>query len=238
LFFDYEGKWAQKGQEENSRKGVERILNILEHGNLRATFNVVANLAIDNMSILRNIVAAGHEIASHTVGHTVVERFSVDQISSDLQKFRYLLSGVALELIGFRSPQSRWNSTTLKGLLRAGILWNAEDDLLPYPYIIAQSGNHRLWRMPVTCDDWKFEALRLSSDEMMGVWRRAILNAIKRGYYIAIGFHPWVLGQDETRLDALAELVEFLRCQNNITVAPFGDVARLCESEVKGIKKV
>ena len=232
LFVDDHGRWSRNDpQAEISRRGVVWILDVLARGSIRATFNVVGKHAVEDAVILRRIIAEGHEIACHTMEHKSVLRCSAQAIEHDMMRFReamvvYLPRGVT----GFRAPRSEWNFAVLRGLLNAGILWNAESDKNPFPYVIMSRGQKRLWRLPVSIDDWEYETHAVTPREMAVSWTRVVEHAMERHYYAAIGVHPWVIAKDQSRMRMFSEFVQYLGGAESVICAPFADVAALCES--------
>ena len=61
-----------------------RLLDMLKQRNNKATFFVVGSNARRYPSIMRRIVAEGHEIGNHTVSHGKMTSMSQSQIRSDL----------------------------------------------------------------------------------------------------------------------------------------------------------
>ncbi|MEO0417154.1 MAG: polysaccharide deacetylase family protein, partial [Verrucomicrobiota bacterium] len=61
-----------------------RLLDILKERNAKCTFFVVGNMARNRTSILRRIVAEGHEIANHTVKHDNLARYSNSALRAEL----------------------------------------------------------------------------------------------------------------------------------------------------------
>lgn len=232
LFFDYEGKWSRPDQEINSAKGIAHVLDKIEQTGIKATFNCVGRLADDQGDMLRQISQSGHEIASHTVRHTVVKGWSTMQMKDDIIEFKKLLNPASNHIAGFRPPQSKWRFKTLQALLDEGILWDAADDPAPFPYIIAKKGDRRLWRMPTRIDDWNLEKDDMKPSAMLTAWQSAVTSAIINRRYVAVGFHPWILGKSASRLAAFSDFIDSLFDLNDIAIQPFGEIARLCEAGV------
>jgi len=233
IFFDYEGKWASPEAEASSRIGVLQVLDYLHEEGIRATFNVVGGLLVSEETIIRRIINAGHEIASHTCWHEVVSSSSQCEMHDDIEGYRRLLAPYGVSLNGFRAPESRWSPPVIAALEEAGLRWDAEDDFAPTPYIIrrSQSGGH-LWRMPVVTDDWKIEGMQVPPAQMLVCWEEAVHGLLLQQRYGAIGFHPWILGKDPERMLAFRAFLRFLRQQKKLSILPFGEVARVCESRL------
>lgn len=84
---------------------VESTLALLETRNVLATFFVVGWLANKNPHLIRKIVNAGHEIASHGYWHREVFRQTPEEFSEDIRRAKGCLEDAAgLEIKGFRAP--------------------------------------------------------------------------------------------------------------------------------------
>ena len=232
IFFDYEGKWAVSTESSNSRKGVEHVISVLKSYGIPATFNIVGNLIFEEADIINRISEDGHEIACHTVAHTLVHTYSPKAVEEEILKFRAMMKGVTPKIVGFRAPQDEWNRNTLSGLLNAGVTWNAQVDPAPHPYVILSKDHMRLWRMPVTIDDWAMEGFGLSPAEMYNIWLKANNEAQTQHRFFSIGFHPWILGRDTNRLVAFSRFVEYLSSKGETKIATFAEIADLCETNI------
>lgn len=81
------------------------LLDALAARNQRATFFTLGWVADRHKSLIRRIVDAGHELASHGYGHQLVDQIGPDAFRADLRRARASLedaSGVAV--IGYRAP--------------------------------------------------------------------------------------------------------------------------------------
>jgi peptidoglycan/xylan/chitin deacetylase (PgdA/CDA1 family) len=235
IFFDYEGKWARPGAEDTSRKAMRYILDTLRKYHVKATFNTVGKLLIEEAPIIETLINDGHEIASHTLEHTLVSGFSPQRMSEDIRIYRNLVNSFAFNVIGFRGPQTTWTQKTLLGLLKADILWNAENDRAPYPYIIKTHKSRRLWRMPISITDWPIEGLSIDPYEMLNRWIEMIEMSEKQHRFISIGFHPWLIGKTPERLHIFSILIEYISQRESLKIAPFGYFAHICEKAVANI---
>lgn len=97
---------------------VERILELLEAGNARATFFVLGWVAERYPQLVRRIVESGHELASHGYGHQRASDQSPETFLSDIRRAKVLLEDVSgVEVKGYRAPSFS---------IGAGNLWAQE----------------------------------------------------------------------------------------------------------------
>lgn len=86
-------------------RNVDRILALFDAAGVRATFFTLGWVAERHPAVVRAIVAAGHELASHGYGHERVGDLDRDRFEQDLRRAKGLLEdagGVAVT--GYRAP--------------------------------------------------------------------------------------------------------------------------------------
>jgi len=86
-------------------RNVDRILALLARHDTRATFFTLGWVAQRYPQLVRNIVAQGHELASHGYGHERASDLSREAFTQDIVRARQLLEdvgGVAVQ--GYRAP--------------------------------------------------------------------------------------------------------------------------------------
>ena len=85
--------------------GTEKILNLLEKYNTKATFFVLGWIAERTTDLIKKIHKAGHEIASHGYGHELVYNLSPEDFKMDLLKSKKILENITGEkVLGYRAP--------------------------------------------------------------------------------------------------------------------------------------
>lgn len=108
---------------------VDRILALLDEFDVRATFFVLGLVVERTPQVVRRIVDAGHELASHGYSHRMAGDLGPDGFEQDVVRARGLLQdagGVAVE--GFRASTfsigrgTRW---ALPVLARSGYTWDS-----------------------------------------------------------------------------------------------------------------
>jgi len=227
-FYDVEGDYAMPGQSRASINALGRILEIEAVYGIQSTFNIVARFASDISDLIPTILRGGHEIASHSYDHTVLNRLSNKQLSDNVRRCREIFGELGVSIHGHRSPQSAWNWKLMSILANEGYSWNAEDGREPHPYRIPSRTGTSFWRFPVTDDDWYYERDRFSPGQVLSIWKDQIGRARRHRQYTAIGFHPWVEASDE-RLTILEEFLHWLSEQEDIEILPFGKVLSLIQ---------
>lgn len=105
------------------RDSTWRILRLLEANRTRATFFVLGWIAERCPSLVREIAAAGHEIASHGYGHELVHRHTVSSFHQDIRRSVDVLGSITGRAArGYRAPsfsitpKTAWALDALKDL--------------------------------------------------------------------------------------------------------------------------
>lgn len=82
-----------------------RLLELLAEHQAKATFFIVGQIATTHPKLVRDIHAAGHEIASHSWDHQRVHRFQPDSFREDLMRSKSALEqATGAAVVGFRAP--------------------------------------------------------------------------------------------------------------------------------------
>lgn len=86
-------------------RNMERILALLERHDTRATFFTLGWVAERYPALVRRIVAAGHELASHGYGHERASDLSPAQFRADVTRAKALLEDIGGQaVLGYRAP--------------------------------------------------------------------------------------------------------------------------------------
>lgn len=119
------------------RKAVPRLLDLLDELGVRATLFVVARDAAREAPLLREVVARGHEVASHSWSHAVPFRALDDAaLTWELEGSRAALEqAIGGEVQGFRAPAWDVDERVMAGLARAGYRYDAS--IFPTPVLAA-----------------------------------------------------------------------------------------------------
>jgi peptidoglycan/xylan/chitin deacetylase (PgdA/CDA1 family) len=228
IFHDFEANYSHLTTKKISFKGIAKLLELEKTYNVACTYNIVGKLMKEIPELISRIKYGEHEIASHSYAHKVMTELKKEQILSDLKLTKDIFQSYDLKLRGFRSPQSKWNSTLLHALLENGIKWNAEDENTCLPYVILQKNGSKLLRLPIKLDDWLYKSKEISPDEMYKLLITVVDKIANEKKYGSIGFHPWIQGEDERRLNVFENFLKYATQKQNIRILTFSKMQKLC----------
>lgn len=216
-----------------NRIGIFRILQVLADKGLRASFAVNGALADRTPSLLRTIVAQGHEILGHGVDMGKVHHSGLSEpeeralIDDTLQA----LQGVTGQKVqGWLSPGRAQSFVTPDLLAEAGLLYGldwANDDM---PYAM-QTRHGSLMAMPmayetddrVVADEYfqsEVEWAQQVKDRFDVLYRE---SASHGGRIMSIPLHAWVTGMPY-RIKYLTQVLDHILSHEGIWVAPTAEI--------------
>ena len=86
-------------------RNVERLLELLAENQAQATFFTLGWIAERYPQLVRRIVGAGHELASHGYGHLRASEQTREQFRADIRRARALLQDIGQVAVdGYRAP--------------------------------------------------------------------------------------------------------------------------------------
>ena len=86
-------------------RNVARILALLDTAGVKATFFTLGWIAERYPAVVRDIVAGGHELASHGYGHQRASDLTPEQFLDDITRAKSLLEDLGrVEVRGYRAP--------------------------------------------------------------------------------------------------------------------------------------
>jgi polysaccharide deacetylase family protein (PEP-CTERM system associated) len=205
-------------------RNTERLLTLFESADVRATFFVLGWVADRFPRLIRDIHAAGHEIASHSYDHGLVYEKTPEEFRKDLQRARTAIEmAVGVTVRGYRAPSY---SVTERSLWALDVLISEqyEFDASIYPVrhdrygiprwprhiqLLKRSGGD-LWELPGST------VARLGVNLPMGGggyfrllpywWTQAGITRLNAQEHRPAVFylHPWEIDPDQPRLNGRA----------------------------------
>jgi len=224
---------------------VDRILDMFARAGVFGTFFTLGWVAERQPVMVRRIVEAGHELASHGYGHGRVDRQDAAGFAADIRRARQILEDVAgVSVFGYRAPtfsitrRMPWAFRVLEdeGYRYSSSVFPVRHDLYGDPGAPREAfrpGDGALWEIPMT-------TLRLFGRNLPvaggGYFRlmpyavyRAALSRFHRTQDRAalFYFHPWEIDPDQPRIAAAGPRARFRHYLNLSAMA--GRLERLLQ---------
>jgi peptidoglycan/xylan/chitin deacetylase (PgdA/CDA1 family) len=187
--------------------GLEHVLKTLQRHNLRATFNCPAKLCEISLDRVKAIANAGHEIAVLGYADESPRELTDDGIKQLVFTCRNIFIKSGLRPMGFVAPHSGWDERLGAELARQHFRYSAEHDHARQPYVIA-AGPPPLLRIPITTDDRGLIHSEHTVDKTISKHHRRLRQAADDKHFVAICFHPWILAEEEARMQHWEEWLQ------------------------------
>lgn len=207
-------------------RNIDRILEMLWLHDTQATFFTLGWIAERYPQVVRNIAAAGHELASHGYGHERVGSLSPQAFLADIQLAKILIEDLSgSPVLGYRAPsfsidaQCRWAFDALQsaGYRYSSSVYPIAHDHYGSPQAprFAFEARAGLLEIPLT-------TLRLAGRNFpssgggyfrllpyaLSRWMMARVNA-REGQACMFYFHPWELDTEQPRVPGLSARARF-----------------------------
>ena len=201
-------------------RNVGRILELLGQRGIKATFFTLGWIAERYPQLVRDIVAGGHELASHGFGHERATDLSESAFTQDVQRAKMLLEDLAgVPVLGYRAPSfsiGTGNLWAFDVLARAGYRYSSSiypirhdhygmPDSPRFAYQLASG----LLEIPIT-------TLRMGNRNLPssgGGYFRLLPYALTRWMLRQVNqqdresaifyFHPWEIDPGQPRVDGI-----------------------------------
>lgn len=197
---------------------TERVLALFERAGVKGTFFTLGWVAERAPGLIRRIVDAGHELASHGYDHKRVFLMNADEFAADLAKARKLLEdagGVAVS--GYRAPSFSIDARTPWAhavLADAGYRYSSSvapvvHDHYGWPdsprFAWRPVGHAPLIELPVTTAKLAGRTLAAGGGGFFrmlpyGFSRWAVRQVNGLGQPAILYFHPWEVDPDQPRV--------------------------------------
>lgn len=235
-------------------QNTERLIELFSEANVSATFFVLGWVAERYPGLLRRLVRAGHEIASHGYEHRVLHAMTPQAFRSDLRRARAALEdAVGQPVQGYRAPSFSVTRTTvwaLDVLIEEGYIYDASIypvhhdryGIPDWPRHIhrVERGAGTIWELPGSTVRWGGANFPMGGGGYFRLlpytwtrWGIAHLNSAERQpavFYL----HPWEIdpGQPRINVSGLSRLRHYRnlhktegRLRRLLSEFPFGTVS-------------
>ena len=92
-----------------SAEYTPQVLEILGRYNIKATFNMIGRQVGGNLSLVREVSAAGHTITNHTWDHADLTHLTYNQVISEIDRCNDALANANQHPTIFRAPFGNWS---------------------------------------------------------------------------------------------------------------------------------
>jgi peptidoglycan/xylan/chitin deacetylase (PgdA/CDA1 family) len=214
------------------RVGVPRLLELLDHLHLPATFFVPGYIAEHHPRMVEAIVARGHELGIHGYLHEKLASLSEEQEEEILIRGIAVLTRISgIRPVGYRAPWFEVNPWTAAVLERNGVEYCASEmgDDVPYIHPNGLVEIPGQWML----EDW--EQFAFSADPQWGfvpencakvfdLWWREFDAMHDFGCCFVLTLHPWLSGRP-SRVRLLEELITAMQGRGATWFARGKDIA-------------
>lgn len=216
--------------------GVPRLLNILDRVGIKSTFFVPGYTALRYPKVVKDIVAAGHEIAHHGFMHETLEGVDVQTEIKYLERGLEALEQVAgIRPVGYRAPMWEPSYDTARILYEHGFLYDSTmmDADYPYEYHVAEGSS--IVEIPIqwALDDWEQycfipnisgSGLIESPTKVIEMWNLEFQAMHEIGGCFVLTNHPFLSGRP-SRAKALEGLMQEVVNDSSVWVTSLEDIA-------------
>lgn len=217
---------------------TDRVLDLFAGAGVRATFFTLGWVAQRHPALVRRIVAAGHELASHGWDHALVSELGEAAFRADIRRTKSVLEDVAgVPVVGYRAPTfsitpaaTPWAHAALaeEGHRYSSSVFPIRHDLYGAPD--APRGPHRprpdgVLELPMTTVRVFGRNLPCSGGGWFRLVPYPVFRAGLRRLNRAEGrpgvfyFHPWEVDPDQPRVREAGRLSRFRHYTGLATMA-------------------
>lgn len=204
-----------------------RILDLLDRAGVKATFFTLGWVADRHPTVVRRIVAAGHELASHGYWHRRVSTQSAAEFAEDIRHAKQVLEDVGGQPIrGYRAPTfsitraTPWAFEILEaeGHRYSSSLFPVRHDLYgdpDAPRDAFRPGKGALWEIPMTTVRLFGRNFPCAGGGYFRLMPYGAFRALLRRFHAAeerpgmFYLHPWEVDPGQPRLAGLKARTRF-----------------------------
>ena len=208
-------EWEQR--ECRVERNVQRILELLAQKQIKATFFTLGWVAERYPQLVRDIVAGGHELASHGYGHERASDLSQAAFTQDVTRAKKLLEDLAgAPVLGYRAPSfsiGTGNLWAFDVLARAGYQYSSSVYPIQHDHYGMPDSPRFAYRLASGLLEIPITTLRLGNRNLPssgGGYFRLLPYALSRWMLRKVNqedresaifyFHPWEIDPEQPRV--------------------------------------
>jgi polysaccharide deacetylase family protein (PEP-CTERM system associated) len=215
--------------ESRVERNTRRVLDVLAARDVRGTFFTLGWVADRHPDLLRELVARGHEVASHGYEHRLLTTFTPEAFRADLRRAADAIErACGVRVRGFRAPSfsvgldNLWVHDVLReeGYLFSSSVFPVRHDRygIPdfprHPVVLAGADGRTIWEFPMTTKRVFGRNLPVAGGGWMrllpgAVMRRALRRENASGEPTIVYLHPWELDPEQPRIAAAPRKARF-----------------------------
>lgn len=211
------------------RANTATLLEILAHHGTHATFFVLGWVARKHPEIVRELAAAGHEIASHGMSHRLIYTQTPAEFQQETRDAKALLENLCQKpVIGYRAATysiTRKSLWALDILCEEGFQYDSSifpmrhdrygiHDAEPKPHVLVTPGGGRLVEFPISVLRYGAAKIPVAGGgyfRLFPYWftRWALRQLNLRQQEFVFYIHPWEVDPEQPRILAASVLSRF-----------------------------
>lgn len=205
--------------ESRVERNTEKILRLLAGSGQQATFFVLGWVAERHRRLVAEILAEGHEVASHGYGHQLLTTITQAQFRADVRRARAILEDITGRRVsGYRAPSFtivRDTSWAHEILVEEGYTYDSS--VFPIVHDVygmpgANPYGHRIdtpagpiWEIPPSTTVVAHVRVPVGGGGYFrlcpySVFRGRLRDLEDSGHQLMLYFHPWELDPDQPRM--------------------------------------
>jgi peptidoglycan/xylan/chitin deacetylase (PgdA/CDA1 family) len=226
-----------------AESGMPRILKMLDHYQVPATFFVTGVDALIHPGMVAGILKSGrHEIGVHGWIHEFPPRLAGEAEEERLldQAIDYLTKVTGKRPVGYRAPSWAFSPYTLDLIRKKGFLYDSSLQALDEPYDIVSNGKST--GVAELAIDWTLtETPYLGKDGHMpspellyGLYKDEFDGAYEEGTMFVLTLHPYLSGH-RAPMQHLNRFVAYMKSKPGVWFATGEQIARYVKEQARTV---
>ena len=219
-------------QELRIRRNIGLILEILGSRNTKGTFFILGWIAKKMPGLVKEIQAAGHEIASHGTNHESLKNLNKRAFEEDIAESKTLLEDLTgNEVIGYRAPNFSITDWAIDALIEKGFRYDssffdfAKHDR--YGSLKQYKAENAVSRLTENFHEIRISYLQFMNSRLpwggggyfrlypYQLFKLGIRKIIKSESIYCFYIHPWEFDQSQPKVNGISRFNRF-RHYNNL----------------------